>query len=314
MVSIFPNSRPFGLHISHQSLTVAYLGEFGQPKIKGVNVIPLDRNPWLKTGLRDKEILTRAITQAVREASPHPIKEKRVACSLPESAVFTKVIKLPKLSQKELRDTIPYEAADTLPLPLEEVYLDWQVDEVATDDIKKPMYHVLVVAAPKRLVDDLVEVVTAAGLELVTIESQPFAVTRSLNHLLNKKAMSVISIIDQDVTTTAIGNRDKIKFTSTLLAGNRKLRQNPKETIHRLAEEINESVKYYHNRIGEREEIEHILLAGEGAMVPDLAKHLEKHTKIPCFIGHPNLTLPDSGSIHPRFTTVIGLALWKKER
>lgn len=312
MFSFLPNSRYFGIHISHHAVTAAYLGSFGTPKIHGVGVAKLERNPWLKNGLRDKETLAKAIATATSEAQPHSISLTQAICTLPESTVFTKVIKLPKLSRKELLQTIPFEAADALPLPLEEVYLDWQINEIPGEGHEKAKLRILVVAAPKHIVDDLTDTMASAGIELVCVESEPFSVARSVQHLLSSKAASIICTISEDTTTTTVATREHIKLTSTLQVGRRKLKQSQKEATLKIAEEINENIKYYRNRLGEQEPIHSVILTGEGALTPELSTTIEKLVKIPCHVGYAPLRLPDGSAIHPKFNTVLGTALWKK--
>jgi type IV pilus assembly protein PilM len=314
LFSFLPNTRYFGIHIGHQTVTAAYLGSFGKPAINGVGVATLKRTPWLKTGLRDNEQLTAAITEAITKAQPRPIQLTQVVLTLPETSVFTKAIKLPALSNKELLQTIPFEAAEALPLPLEEVYLDWQIDDhrIAGAKGEKPTIRVLVVAAPKKTVDDLTSVINNAGLTLVGLESEPFSLVRALQPQLKQKTVSIICAIGHETTTTVVANRDHIKFTSTLLSGKKSFQANPKEGIARLAHEINESIKYYRNRLGEQEEIQQVIITGEGALLPGISEGLEREVKIPCQIGRPDINLPGETQIHPRYTTAFGVSLWTK--
>ena len=281
-------------------------------KVRSVNEVLLSHNPFLKNGLRNKEELQQKLIEACASAKPHPIKFKRAVCSLPESAVFSKVINLPKLPKAELQQTIPFEAADFLPMPLDEMYLDWHIDDVITMKKGKPTQHVLVVAAPRKLVDDLQDIFIEAGLELVAVESEPFALTRSLSTLMPNKTISVILNFSHHVTTIILATRNVIKYTATVPIGSEKLLKNPAVYLRGIADEIQESIRYYHNRLGEEEAVQTVLLTGRGAMQTGLAKSLESILKIPCYIGHCPVKLPGNAPVNPRFNTVIGLSLWKQ--
>lgn len=314
MASFFPNIRVFGLDIGAHSIKAALVsGQGSKYRITSVNEVGLDRNPWLKTGLRDKEILTQKIRELIQTAKPSPIHLQDAVCSLSESSVFSKVIKLPKVSKKELEQTIPFEAAEFLPLPLEEVYLDWQIDETPAIIDDKPAHHVLVVAAPKRLIDELIEVTSNAGVHLVSVESEPFAICRSVKHLLQDKAPSLILTIHHNITTITLATSKTIQFVSTVITGSEKISQSITTHLASIADEIAESIKYYHNRLGEKGDIEQIILTGTGADIVELPKELEKLTKIRTIVGNVSIALPNKETIHPRFNTVIGLALWKRK-
>lgn len=314
MISFLPNSRYFGIHIGHRTVTAAYLGSFGKPAIKGVGITTLERSPWLKNGLRDNEQVSAAISQAIASAQPHPITLKQAVLTLPETAVFTKTLKLPALSKKELLQTIPYEAAEALPLPIEEVYLDWRIDDrkIVEEKGAKPMQRVLVVAAPKKTVDDLTDIVANAGLEMVALESEPFSLLRALQPSLQAKVTSIVCNIGQETSTIVVTNREQIIFTSTLLLGRKKLKADQNTQTRRLVDEINESVKYYRSRLGEKDSIQSIVVTGEGALLPGLTEAIEKGTDTTCRVGRADIHLPDNSAIHPRYTTAIGVALWTK--
>src|SRR5688572_31397914 len=57
----------------------------------------------------------------------------RIVASLPNSAVFTSVIDMPKIPENELKSAVESEAKKYVPLPLTEVALSWSVlDEKKT--------------------------------------------------------------------------------------------------------------------------------------------------------------------------------------
>ncbi len=284
-----------------------------QHKVRSVNEVKLNHDPFLKNGLRNKEELQQKLVEACENAKPHPIKLKRAVCALPESLVFSKVINLPKLPKGELAQTIPFEAADFLPMPLDEMYLDWHIDDdVITEKKGKPTQHILVVAAPRKLVDDLQDIFIQAGLELVTVESEPFSITRALASLMPTKSISVILDFSHHATTIILANRKVIKYTATVPIGSEKLIKNPAVYLRGIADEVQESIRYYHNRLGEEETAQTVLLTGRGAVQQGIAKSLELTLKIPCYVAHAPVKLPDNATVNPRFNTVIGLGVWKQ--
>lgn len=303
-----PNSRIFGLEISTTQLRAIEIerGLFST-SVKAVNERPLSRSPWLKNGLRNKEELTKQLQELLATAKPKPIEPERVTVSIPESLVFSKVITLPNVSRKELNQTIPFEAAEFLPLPLEEMYLDWQIEP--TGHGKEAELHVLVVAAPRGLVDDLIEVTKGAGLIINSLESKSFALARALQHHLTDDHVTVIANIGHKITTILFASRRAIKLTSTVQIASGQTAAHIHHQAAVIADEINEGITYYHNRLGQAEPVQNIFLTGPGALTPHLASRLKKLTNLPTEIGYPVIQLPNRQPIHPRFSTVLGLAL-----
>jgi Tfp pilus assembly PilM family ATPase len=278
--------------------------------IHGANEIQLSKSPWLKNGLRNKNELIEQIQEAMSSAMPHPINLTKAIAAVPEATVFSKVLTMPKLSPKELVQAIPYEAAEFLPLPLEEMYLDWQLGPRKAEKGEDEM-HVFLVAAPKQLVDELTETLGKANVELLKLESEPFAVARSIDHRLSRDEVRMILNIDHKTTTCILLNQQTIKSTSTIAVGLKDLKTSPHGSIRTLNDELSEAISYYHNRLAETSEVKRIILTGEGALVKGLAHQLSKKSGLDCEVGYPCVHLPHNQPIHPRFNGAVGLALGK---
>ena len=67
-----------------------------------------------------------------------------------------------------------------LPIPLEEAVLDYQVVDQATDEKGQTTYRVLLVVAYRDLIQRYVRACRAAGLKLVGIDLEAFALLRAL--------------------------------------------------------------------------------------------------------------------------------------
>jgi type IV pilus assembly protein PilM len=100
--------------------------------------------------------------------------------------VYTRVIDMPPLSEAELASALSWEAEQYIPVPLSEVNLDWQIlgskemPDSESRALKRRKMAVLLVAAPKKLIDKVVGVVQLAGLEPVGLETDLLALTRAV--------------------------------------------------------------------------------------------------------------------------------------
>jgi len=295
----------FGLDIGYQTLKVMELkSDKAGAKILGVAEIPLDPKSLTKDGIKDKNKVAAAIHRATQLAKPHPITAQIVSSALPESLVFTKSIDLPKMSEEEINKNIPFQAGEFFPIPPAEMYMDWQI---VGNLPEKNQADVLVVAAPKIIVDSIAEVVKIAGLELSSLETKPVADTRAL---IAPNDLGPYLLLDIGAKTSSIICYDQgtIKMTSTVSAGGDDLTADFQPNINNLASEIVHLVKYYQNRIGQATIFKKIITAGGGANVPRAVKSLEKATRIKTEIGWP---LISTKSYNPKFATVIGLAIKK---
>ncbi len=102
-----------------------------------------------------------------------------VRLSLPESVISSKVIEIPPLSDAELASAINWQAEQHIPIPPEELALEYQVLYRPQKKDKTPM-RVLLIGARKQMVERYVQVFHALGIEPSLIETQGIALLRSL--------------------------------------------------------------------------------------------------------------------------------------
>src|SRR5262245_28118791 len=76
------------------------------------------------------------------------VTTRRCIISLPNSAVFTSIIELPQMSDKELDQAIQFEAKKYVPLPIGEVILSWSV---VSQNADTKTQNILLTAVPKHL-------------------------------------------------------------------------------------------------------------------------------------------------------------------
>lgn len=117
-----------------------------------------------------------------------------VTASIPVSAVFSAVVSIPKGDEKMLKEAATAEAVKLLPLPEDEMILDFERIEVRNpaaagrhgsadkdaEQNEKKREKVLVIAASKILVEEYTKIFNYAGLILKTLETESFALIRAL--------------------------------------------------------------------------------------------------------------------------------------
>lgn len=293
----------FGLDIGYNSLKVVQVkGEGRGASLVGAAEVAIGENSLTKDGVKDKQKVAQFIRQAVSAAKPRAISARIVASALPESLVFTKTLDLPAMSPQEIGKNIPYQATEFFPIPAEETYMDWQIVGQ-----KENALEVLVVAAPKILVDALYETVKLAGFDLLGLETKPVAVVRAL---LPKEEMRPHLIVDIGAENSNLTCFDEgtLKMTSTAACGGNDLQKDPQNAIKALSSEIIHLMKYYQNRVGQAEVFSKILLAGGGANAATVGPTIENLVKIKTEVGLPQIKLQN---YNPKFAAAIGLAMKK---
>ena len=165
----------FGLDIGSVTTKVAQIKRSGKDKyrVEGAAVIETPVGGMVAEADANLTTMAETLKKAINEAK---ISTKNVSAALPESEVFTRIISMPKMSKTELESAITWEAEQNIPLPLSEVNFSFNV----VDTQPNGAMEVMVVAAPKRLVDRYERVFSLAGLTPVALETELLAAGRFL--------------------------------------------------------------------------------------------------------------------------------------
>ena len=332
-----------GIDIGYDSVKVIALKKNHGAILKSANIVMIPYDKSLEQKQANLTKISQTIQTALKTAKPK-ISEKTAVSGLPESKVFTKVIQVPKMTDEELETALPYEAARHIPLPQNEIYLDWKnLGEGAKDTL-----DILIVAAPKFLVENYLSLFKQIGIELIALETKPIAASRAI---IKKDEKQTILILDigAEATGISIFDSESIKFTYTIPHGGNTLTKNIASTLkiseeqaekfkrevgfkkdshpeiikamepimNDIIEEINNAIKYYESRTTPRREIAEIRICGGGALTPKIADYVHQNVGKKTIIANPFINLNPGGPSLPqeqilRLTTAVGLALREK--
>ena len=106
------------------------------------------------------------------------ISTKNVAVNIPSPRVFTTVTDWDKMPEGELAKTIRYQAESIIPTALDKSKLDWLVIGPSPQDPNK--IEVLLSSVPNDFIELRLDMLEAAGLNVIAFEPDSFALARAL--------------------------------------------------------------------------------------------------------------------------------------
>lgn len=271
------------------------------------------------------------------------VTTRKVTASLPVSYIFHAVLTMPKIESKEIPVVVKAEVEKMLSRPIEELQI---VHQIIPDDNKESKYlRILVTAAPKILVKFYSAIFQRAGLELQELETEAFALERSLVGRDQATAMVVdvgaertnFFIIDKGMPlvhrSIAEGGRNIDQILTRVLQVDpcmvgqlkkdislSKEKVNP-EIFHTMIDPIVKEIEYgfdlfLHQTGNEGKRPEKIILTGGSCVLPFLREAIQQKFPMRVFVGDPwARTVYQDGlrqildEIGPRMSVAIGLAL-----
>ncbi|MFO0862937.1 MAG: type IV pilus assembly protein PilM [Candidatus Saccharibacteria bacterium] len=343
-MKLFPQEENyFGLDIGSSSIKLAQLRALhGRPSLVTYGDIEVPSDMVVSDSDIDQQRVADLIKQLADDAK---VTSKNVVASLNAAQSYTAIITVPKLSHDELAQSIKFQADKVIPMAIDQVKLDWAVvgENPASDEL-----DILLVAAPNNVANKYLNIVQKAGLELMALEINSIAQSRSL--VSPADAQSCILIADLGVLATDIaiinaqiprlvrsaavgykamlrvatqnlgidaGQADqflkKFGMDQTKLEG--QVYKTLKPIVDHLVEELNKSITFFQEK-NENKHIEKIILTGGTVALPGLPLYIANSTGLTVEIGNPwqNISYPaelqsNLAGLSLNYATAIGLAM-----
>jgi type IV pilus assembly protein PilM len=166
-----------GLDVGSTAVRAAEVtGSLDDPSLVRAAQVELPPGAVENGEIKDPEAVAQALHELWRRGG---FRNKQVYMAVGNQRVVVREIVVPWLPDKELRDSLPYQVQEFIPIPVEEAVLDFDVLEEFEHEGAR-MLRVLLVAAQRPMVQQVVEVAHQAKLEPVGVDLTAFALVRSV--------------------------------------------------------------------------------------------------------------------------------------
>jgi type IV pilus assembly protein PilM len=335
--------RPlFGFDLGTRTAKVIQLRPSGKTmQVTGYGYANFPEESIVEGIIVDPKEIAEALKLLTTKPAYGKITAKRVAAALPVAKVFTRVLELPPMNPADLGQAVRLEAEQYIPVPLPDLYIDYEVIEAGTE-----RNEILMVAAPRAIVDSYIKLFDLMNLEVAMIDSSLAAATR---------AIVAAGAVAKPTLVADIGSRsidltvhDKvIRLTDTVAMGGDTLTQQlvrdlgikreqaseikykfgigpsglqPKvmaslgAPLKKMSDEMRRVIKFYQDRGIQKRKIEQIIVSGGSASMPGFLEYMAAQINIPVVVAQPWEGL-DTKRVQkvtdfdaPMYSTAIGLA------
>lgn len=157
------------------------------------------------------------------------VHTREMSITIPERHTFVKLISIPADSGKDLPSAIAAELTQHIPYDLAEVYWDWyQVDQL--NSLGQP--QVLIGAAPRRNVDEYLQLGTMAGLDVANAEIESIVIARAMLGPQPPDDARIILDLGRTRSTLILVDHGIVQFSSAIRYAGRELNQFIADELH----------------------------------------------------------------------------------
>lgn len=340
-----------GLDVGSTSVRAAELSVGGgAPSLVRIGQVPLGPGAVENGEVRDVETVTEAVRELWRRGG---FKSRDVSLGVGNQRVVVREVTLPALPEKEMRQSLPFQVQELIPIPMDEAVLDYDVLEELEEEGRR-VQRILVVAAQREMVDRHLAVATGAKLDPVGVDLVPFALVRSIGEYdglgLEESDAGGEAVVDvgADVTNISVHEQGVPRFVRILPSGSNDVttsvasslgvdaetaetfkrggsasdeaRRTLEQRVTALVDEIRSSLDFYRAQTPGAQ-VSRIRTSGGGSKMPGFVELLGQRTGVTAEAGHPftkvdvrvSLSEEDLLEAEPLLAVAIGLALPQEE-
>ena len=218
-------AQMLGIDISSTTVKLLELSRSGDRyRIEGYSVSALPQDAVVEKNVNNVEAVAAALRAVVAQSRT---KTRQVVAAVAGSSVITKIIPMPMgLSDDELEMQISLEADQYIPYPLDEVSIDFEVQDAVSG--RDDQVNVLLAACRRETIDSRVEALELADLNISVMDVEAYAMERAFELVRNQAGIddrATVAILDIGATmmTLSVLHRGKTVYTREQLFGGKQL-------------------------------------------------------------------------------------------
>lgn len=192
LAKLFGPSTLVGVDTGSQAVKVVAVkpSSATQFSVTGMGSIPTPAGIFERGHVQDVKALGQAIREALEQGK---IRQRKAALAVPAQAGFVRRIQFPRMPLKEVRAVIDLQPERYIPFARDGAVYD--IHPLAGDPAK-PEMEVVVAAAPRQTVAELMAAAREAGLTPVRIDLEPLTLYRAAVACGQASLTSSIGIVD----------------------------------------------------------------------------------------------------------------------
>lgn len=307
-----------GLDIGSSGAKICQLRELrGSYEVQLVDSAEFSNDAIVDGSILDRDSVVNAIKQMLQRNN---IRQRPCAIAISGYSVIVKRVRMPEMSDDELRDNLRWEVEQHIPYDYDDVVVDTVILE--RNSAQKKM-EILLVASKKEVVSEYMSIAKSAGLDVKVVDTVSFAL-HNMAETVYKDLItdSVIAIINvgASLTSMTMVTNGVPAFTRDIQIGGNQITEEIQKKLgitreeadnfktgaggsasavvpqevesvtqlvsENIAGEIRRSINFFYETTG-MDHIDHVLLCGGAIKNPTTCQALKKALDAKCTLVNP---------------------------
>jgi len=314
MTRLFFKDKPLiGLDIGNTDMKIMSI-DISRQFVTGYGVMDLDPSQIKRTLDGEGDYLLTSLQTLLERKLVGTLLSDQVVLGIPTSRTFSRTFTVPVSAEQTLKDAVALEVGQYIPLPINLLYVDYEVIERNKDTLT-----VIMSAVPRILIDKVLAACETVGLTVAMIEPTINAVARVLHSTEEGYLPTVIvdigatntdiAVLDGSVRITGgittggntftlniakklgvtLENAHQLKVLNGLSPGPKqsKIEAALKPSLKSIVTETRKVIRYYNERLSSERRLEQVLVVGSGSNVPGIGDFFTNELVMPARTANP---------------------------
>jgi type IV pilus assembly protein PilM len=208
-----------GVKIGASQIAAARISNNGSVEVQQIVREPLEPGIVVAGEVRDPEALAAALKRFFKK---HKLPRRGIRLGVSNNRIGVRVLEISGIEgNDQLRNAVRFRAQEVLPIPVNEAVLDFQVVGESQNENGEAMKRIVLVVAYRDLVERYAAAFRKAGLKLMGIDLEAFALLRALSAgegsaSQDERSGLVVVAVGHDRSTFAVSDGEVCEFTRVL--------------------------------------------------------------------------------------------------
>lgn len=285
---------------------------------------PLPEGTMEEGFIREPDRFNVALTELLQSGG---FKSTDIVVGINNENVIMRYATFPKVAEDKLRNMVLLQAQEFIPIPIQEMEIDYVVAGDGVNEEDQPVTHVMLVAARRNMIEQYINIFSASKLQVIDVDSSVLSQIRGLKAgIVGDEKFALLNMTD-DLLNFIVVKGDEISMVRSITTPDRvvdnikniykaepneeTLAADVEEVGSMLASETASSVSYYAMQNGESpiEKIFFTTTADQSARLCDIIREtiMGMPVTVPDFYSNYNFGL--DRNVLNEFAGCIGLAI-----
>lgn len=184
----------------------------GVYKILAMGYMPLEEGIVEEGFIRDADRFNTAITQLISSGN---FQTSDVTIAVNNENILMRYASFPKVDSDKLRNMVLLQAQEFIPIPIQEMEVDYVVAGETKDDDDVPQTNVMLIAARRQMLEGYINIFTASKFQIQDIDSSLLAYCRGINEICEGAKYGIVNLTD-DVLNYIVVHGNEISMVRSI--------------------------------------------------------------------------------------------------